>query len=93
MWQFSLWLESWPRHHCRVDQVTGKLNIIGYYNTRGRTPRHFGIDPTGNFLLVANQNSDCIVVLHIDQQTGILEPAGSIAPVPSPVCVTFVEAT
>jgi 6-phosphogluconolactonase len=76
-----------------VDQVTGKLNIIGYYNTRGRTPRHFGIDPTGNFLLVANQNSDCIVVLHIDQQTGILEPAGSIAPVPSPVCVIFVEAT
>jgi 6-phosphogluconolactonase len=75
-----------------VDQVTGKLNIIGYYNTRGRTPRHFGIDPTGNFLLVANQNSDCIVVLRIDQQTGILEPAASIAPVPSPVCVMFVQA-
>jgi 6-phosphogluconolactonase len=75
-----------------VDQVTGKLSMIGYYSTRGRTPRHFGIDPTGNLLLVANQNSDCIVVLRIDQQTGILEPAASIAPVPSPVCVMFVQA-
>jgi 6-phosphogluconolactonase len=75
-----------------VDQETGKLSMIGYYSTRGRTPRHFGIDPTGNVLLVANQNSDCIVVLHIDQQTGILEPTASIAPVPSPVCVMFVQA-
>ena len=75
-----------------VDQVTGKLSVIGHYSTRGRTPRHFAIDPTGNLLLVANQNSDCVVVLHIDQQTGILEPGASIAPVPSPVCVLLAPA-
>lgn len=75
-----------------VDQVTGKLSVIGHYSTRGRTPRHFAIDPTGNLLLVANQNSDCVVVLHIDQQTGKLETAASIAPMPSPVCVLLAPA-
>jgi 6-phosphogluconolactonase len=74
-----------------VDQVTGKLTMLGYYSTGGRTPRHFGIDPAGNLLVVANQDSDCVVVLHIDQQTGVLEPAASIA-LPSPVCVVFVQA-
>ena len=74
-----------------VDQVTGKLSMLGYYSTGGRTPRHFGIDPAGNLLVVANQDSDCVVVLHIDQQTGVLEPAASIA-LPSPACVVFVQA-
>jgi 6-phosphogluconolactonase len=75
-----------------VDQDTGKLSMIGHYSTRGRTPRHFGIDPTGNVLLVANQNSDCVVVLHIDQHTGILEPAASVSALPSPVCISFAPA-
>src|SRR5205807_2881751 len=41
----------------RVDQTTGLLTFVGTEPTQGKTPRGFGIDPTGKFLLAANQDS------------------------------------
>src|SRR5947207_16026531 len=38
----------------------GKLSMIETTPTTGKTPRNFKIDPTGAFLLAANQNSDSI---------------------------------
>ena len=73
----------------KVDQKTGKLTAAGHQSTQGKTPRNFGIDPTGRFLLAANQGSDTVVVFAIDQQTGALSPTGTVANVPTPVCVTF----
>jgi 6-phosphogluconolactonase len=55
------------------------------------TPRNFAIDPSGAFLLVANQKSDNIVVFRIDQRTGRLTSTGDIAEVPSPVCLKFTD--
>ena len=40
-----------------IDQGTGKLSYVGHEPTLGKTPRNFAIDPTGTFLLVANQDS------------------------------------
>jgi 6-phosphogluconolactonase len=57
--------------------------------TQGRTPRNFGIDPSGTFLIAANQNSDSLVVFRIDAATGRLEPTGHTASAPVPVCVKF----
>jgi 6-phosphogluconolactonase len=55
----------------------------------GRTPRDFTLDPTGRFLLVANQDSDNIVTFRLDLQTGLpLEIAQSMA-IPTPVCLQF----
>ena len=59
-------------------------------STNGKTPRNFEIDPTGAYLLAANQKSDNIVIFKIDQQTGHLTPTGQVLEVPSPVCVKFV---
>jgi 6-phosphogluconolactonase len=53
------------------------------------TPRNFAIDPTGAFLLVANQKSDNIVVFRLDQRTGGLSFTGQKVEVPSPVCLKF----
>lgn len=39
----------------------------------GITPRDFAIDPTGAYLLVCHQDSDNLVVFHIDRTTGVLE--------------------
>jgi 6-phosphogluconolactonase len=55
------------------------------------TPRNFAIDPTGAFLLVANQKSDSIVVFRLDQRTGRLTATGQAAQVPSPVCLKFTK--
>jgi 6-phosphogluconolactonase len=53
------------------------------------TPRNFAIDPTGAFLLAANQKSDNIVVFRRDGKTGRLAATEHIAEVPSPVCLKF----
>ena len=55
------------------------------------TPRNFAIDPSGTFLLVANQKSDNIVVFRLDQKTGRLSATGQTAEVPSPVCLKFTD--
>jgi 6-phosphogluconolactonase len=55
-----------------VDAINGTLKHIGLEPTRGKTPRNFIIDPTGNFLLVANQNSDSVIIFKRDKTTGLL---------------------
>jgi 6-phosphogluconolactonase len=66
------------------------LTATGHEGTSGRTPRNFGIDPTGTFLLAANQNSDNVVVFRRDQNTGRLSLVTQVE-VPSPVCVKFMR--
>ena len=43
-----------PRNPC------GKLTPAGHQLTGGKTPRNFAIDPTGRYLLAANQGSDTV---------------------------------
>ncbi|HXE52049.1 MAG TPA: lactonase family protein [Tepidisphaeraceae bacterium] len=74
----------------RIDRQTGRLTLVDHTSTQGRTPRGFGIDPAGRWLLAANQDTDNIVVFRIDPQTGRLTPAGVDVQVPTPVCVIFV---
>jgi 6-phosphogluconolactonase len=67
----------------------GKLTLIGFTPTQGKDPRSFGIDPTGQFLIAANQSSNNMVVFRIDQKTGQLTPTGSSLELSAPVCVKF----
>lgn len=62
----------------------GKLKWIGFSPTEGLTPRNFTITPGGDQLLVANQDSDDIVLFSIDPQTGLLREQSQVQ-VPSPV--------
>ncbi len=52
-------------------------------------PRNFCIDPSGQYILAANQDTDNVVVLKVNLETGALTPTGSQAKVPTPVCVKF----
>src|SRR5262249_6342253 len=72
-----------------VDVAKGTLRLVGHQSTQGKTPRNFGIDPTGRYLLAANQDSGTVVSFRIDLQTGRLSPTGQVVEVPSPVCVKF----
>jgi 6-phosphogluconolactonase len=65
------------------------MRLINTVSTGGKEPRHFAIDPTGNFLLAENQNSNSIVVFRIDPATGALSQVSTTDGVPSPVCLTF----
>ena len=73
-----------------IDPIKGTLQLKDEYPTMGKTPRNFAIDPTGKFLLAANQESNNIVILRIDPTTGALRPTGEITEVPAPVCIVFV---
>jgi 6-phosphogluconolactonase len=74
-----------------VDSATGKLTPKGHQPTLGKTPRNFAIDPSGTYLLAANQDSDSIVVFRIDAQTGGLTAVGQPTRVPKPVCLRMVK--
>jgi 6-phosphogluconolactonase len=68
----------------------GKLTATGHTSTGGKTPRNFRLDPTGRWLVAANQNSANLVTLKIDPVKGTLTPAGQPVRVPFPVCIKFV---
>ena len=74
-----------------IDSATGKLMLKGYESTQGIEPRNFLIDPSGAFLLVANQESNSIVLFRIDRKTGMLHPTGEKIIVPLPTCLKMME--
>lgn len=75
----------------RVDPETGLLTAAGHQGTGIKTPRNFAIEPTGRYMLVANQSGGNVLVFRIDPATGGLEPTGASVAVGSPVCVRFME--
>ena len=72
-----------------IDQATGKLTSAGFQSTLGKTPRNFNFDPTGNYLLVANQDTDDIIIFKVDKKTGALTDTGKKIEVGKPVCVKW----
>jgi 6-phosphogluconolactonase len=72
-----------------VADANGKLRPVGHEPTRGTTPRGFNLDPTGAWLLVANQESDTIVPFRRDPSSGRLTATGPVTQTPSPVAILF----
>lgn len=68
----------------------GRLSLAGHQPVLGRTPRNFSLDPTGRYLLCANQNSDEIVVFKRDEKTGFLTDTGNRIKVGKPVCLKWI---
>lgn len=75
----------------KVDALSGKLSAAGYQSTLGKTPRNFCIDPTGNYLLAANQETDNVVIFKRDKSTGKLTPTGERLSIPKPVCLKMIK--
>ncbi len=74
----------------RVNPATGKLTKLGSSKYGGKTPRHIALDPTGRWMLVANQDSDNISVVKRDTKTGLLAETGKEFPIVKPQCLVFV---
>ena len=83
-----------PPYAGKLDDDPSQQNR---YNDRGndgqgKTPRNFEIDPSGSFLLVANQDTNNIVTFWINPDSGRLIPTDQTLRVPSPVCLKFMAA-
>lgn len=73
-----------------ADPITGELTLVGHEPTRGAVPRDFEVDPEGDVLIVANQDSQNLVVFSIGGD-GSLEPLGDVVEAPPlPVAVQLV---
>lgn len=73
----------------RFDCNNETLEIIGRHITLGRTPRDINLDPTGNWLLAANQDSDSIAVFKVDKNTGMINPIHLVENIKSPACLAW----
>lgn len=73
-----------------IDKKTGTLTKKGEQSSGGKTPRNFMIDPSGEFLLAANQDSDNVVVFKRNKITGLLKKTNQEVKLPKPVCLKMI---
>jgi len=73
-----------------IEARTGRLRYRQNLPTGGQVPRGLGVDPTGHWLLVGNQNSHTVTEFAINPRTGLLAPTGQSLNIGSPVDVKFV---
>lgn len=69
----------------------GSPTLIETKSTEGDWPRDFNIDPSGNFLIVANQRSNNLTAFKIDQEDGTLESLNISTETSEPTCVLFIN--
>ncbi len=72
-----------------IDEKTGKLELQDHQDTFGEHPRNFAIDPSGKFLLVANQFTNNVVIFRRDINTGKLTKLPNELSIPNPSCLVL----
>ena len=75
-----------------VDPVRLTLSVLEYTPLVGNGPRHFAMDPTGVYLLVASQESNAIDVYTVHPRSGQLRPVRGSVKIEKPECLTIVPA-
>ena len=76
---------------CFEIRKNGKLKKKTSTSTLGKGPRNFAIDPSGNFLLVAHQYTNNVVIFKMDKETGALTATGKEIALCAPVCLVFAQ--
>ena len=72
-----------------VAKSTGALVLDQVVSTQGDWPRSFSLDPTGRWLLVANERSNSVIAFGRDPDNCRLTPTRQQISIPSPVCLRF----
>ncbi|WP_339499333.1 lactonase family protein [Pseudomonas silesiensis] len=72
-----------------IDPATGHLKELQRRSVEGDHPREFSLDPSGKFLLIANQKSNQIVVVERDAKTGLLGKIVQKLPMDAPSDLKF----
>ncbi len=72
-----------------IDPTTGHLKELQRRPVEGDHPREFSLDPSGKFVLIANQKSNQIVVVERDAITGLLGKTVQKLPMDAPSDLKF----
>jgi 6-phosphogluconolactonase len=67
----------------------GRITRVGEVSTMGDYPRYFCFDPSGRFVHVCDQRSDCITSFAVNRETGMLRFTGKYTAVGSPSVIAF----
>jgi 6-phosphogluconolactonase len=73
----------------KINKNTGHLSLLTHQSALGLAPRNFNFDPSGKYLLVANQNSNEVVIFKRDIKTGLLTDTGNRISIGKPVCLKW----
>ena len=90
--QNGQWLYASNRGHDSIVSFAidpaGRLHSPAWVPTRGEHPRYFRLDPSSDWLIVLNQDSDNVVVYRLNAG----RPADIVceSAAPTPVCLLFV---
>jgi 6-phosphogluconolactonase len=68
----------------------GLLTLVQRIACGGKTPRHFTLDPTAQWLLCGNQDSATVTIFRRDAATGKLNGPTQTVPLDSPLYTLFV---
>jgi len=72
----------------QIAKDSGQLEVIQRVAAGGAVPRNFSLSPEEDYLAVASQNSDRIVLFARDKTTGLLGASSEVM-VKTPVCVVY----
>ena len=67
----------------------GKLTFLQQISTEGEGPRNFAITLDGQYIFIAHEQTNDIVIFKRDMLTGLLSHTGKKIEVGSPVCLLF----
>ena len=73
-----------------IDPSAGTLTEIEQVPSGVTTPRHFAIDPTGQYLFSEGQLSNTVAVFRVNVDTGRLTLTSTALKLEVPVCIKFV---
>lgn len=75
----------------RVDPESGTLKQVQRIASGGAKPWGMALDPSGKWLLIANQHSGNVAVFRVDAASGTLADSGTRAAVPTAVSIAIVN--
>jgi len=71
-----------------LDPSTGRPHLVAHEPARGQWPWNVALAQDETHLLATNHDSDDVVTVSVDPETGNLTGRGDTVTVPNPVCVT-----
>jgi 6-phosphogluconolactonase len=72
-----------------TDEKTGSLTPGGRFDSGGKSPHNLVLDPTDNWMLVANPDSNQLTVFRRNPVSGALAGEGKSVAAATPMCILF----
>jgi 6-phosphogluconolactonase len=72
-----------------INAKNGKVTFVQSTSTLGKGPRNFIIDPSGKYILIANQLTNNVVFFKRNSNTGKITPLQQELEIDRPVCLIF----